>query len=60
MLVLTRRIGQKIVINGNTFITILKVGKDGKVDLGIDAPSEVEVHREEVYNAIQKSKGELK
>lgn len=54
MLVLTRKIGEKIVI-GNGEITIKIVScKNGAVQLGIDAPDDVSVHREEVYNRIRR------
>lgn len=51
MLILTRRIGEKLVINGNVFITILE-SKGSQVRIGIEAPREVQVHREEVYQRI--------
>lgn len=56
MLVLSRKRNQSIVINGNIVITVVNV-KGGKVHLGVDAPREVTVHREEVFDAI--SSGDL-
>jgi len=50
MLVLSRNKEQKIIIGDNIVITVVGVRGD-KVRLGIEAPREVEVHREEVYLA---------
>ena len=47
MLVLSRKIGERIVIDGGIAVTVCEV-KDGKVRLGIDAPRDVRVDREEV------------
>jgi len=52
MLILTRRIGETIVIGDNTNITVLGV-KGNQVRLGVNAPKEVSVHREEIYQRIQ-------
>jgi carbon storage regulator len=51
MLVLTRRVGEEIVIAGDVRVTVVAVQGD-KVRLGIVAPKEVPVHRQEVYDAI--------
>ncbi len=48
MLVLTRNVGEKIVIDNNIRITIISV-KGGKVRLGIEAPDDIRVDREEVH-----------
>jgi carbon storage regulator CsrA len=48
MLVLTRGIGEKIVIDGNIQITVVAI-KGGKVRIGIEAPDHVRVDREEVH-----------
>jgi len=53
MLVLSRHRDESIVIDDNTTVTILEVRGD-KVRLGIDAPPEIPVHRQEVYDAIKK------
>lgn len=52
MLVLSRNKGEKIVINNDIVLTILEVSGD-HVRIGIDAPSEVTVYREEIYKALQ-------
>lgn len=51
MLVLTRKIGETVVIDGDIRITVAAV-QGGKVRLAFDAPSEVSIHREEVYRQI--------
>lgn len=51
MLVLSRKKGEAIVINNDVVITVVEIRGD-KVRLGIVAPKEVSVHREEVYEAI--------
>jgi carbon storage regulator len=48
MLVLTRRIGEEIVINDNIRVTVVSI-EGGKVRLGIAAPPEVRVDRQEVH-----------
>lgn len=53
MLVLSRKKDQRIIIRDDIVITVVEINND-KVRLGIDAPREVTVHREEVYEAIQR------
>jgi len=53
MLVLSRQRDESIIIGDNVVITIVDVRGD-KVKLGIEAPREVPVHRQEVYDAIQR------
>jgi carbon storage regulator len=53
MLVLSRQRDESIIIGDNITITIVDIRGD-KVRLGIDAPKEVPVHRQEVYEAIQR------
>ncbi len=53
MLVLTRRANQSIVIGNDVVVTVLEVRGD-QVRLGIKAPREVSVHREEVFAEIQR------
>lgn len=55
MLILTRRMGESLRINDDISITVLGI-KGNQVRLGIDAPREVEVHREEIYLRIQAEK----
>ena len=57
MLVLTRRANQSIVIGKDIVITILDVHRD-QVRIGISAPREVDVHRQEVFEALQKANRE--
>jgi carbon storage regulator len=52
MLVMTRRSGEKIMIGSNITLTILGV-KGNQVRIGVDAPREVAVHREEIYQRIR-------
>ncbi len=55
MLVLSRFKGERLIINDDITITILAV--NGKqVRIGIDAPDEIDVHREEIWLKIQKEK----
>ena len=53
MLVLSRKKDEKIIIGDNITLMVIEIRGD-KVRLGIDAPKEVAVHREEVYDAIRK------
>ena len=55
MLILTRRVGETLMIGDNVTVTVLGL-KGNQVRLGIDAPKNVEVHREEVYDRVQKEK----
>lgn len=55
MLILTRRVQEALIINDNVTITVLSV-KGNQVRLGIDAPRDVEVHREEIYHRVKASK----
>jgi carbon storage regulator len=54
LLVLTRKASQSIVIGNNIVITILDVHRD-QVRIGIEAPRDVDVHRQEVFEALQEA-----
>lgn len=55
MLILSRKLNESIVIDGKIVIRILRIDKD-TVKLGIQAPTELSVHRQEIYDAIQQKK----
>jgi len=55
MLILTRRVGETVMIGDNVTITVLGV-KGNQVRVGINAPKETAVHREEIYDRIKREK----
>ena len=59
MLILTRRVGEKLMIGDDISVTILGV-KGNQVRIGVHAPSDVAIHREEIYDRIQDEERELK
>jgi carbon storage regulator len=52
MLILTRRVGETLMVGDEVTVTVLGV-KGNQVRLGVNAPKHVAVHREEIYNRIQ-------
>lgn len=55
MLVLTRKVGEKLMIGDNIVIELVTIRGD-KCRIGITAPVETSIHRKEVYDAIQKER----
>ncbi len=56
MLILTRRVGEAVMIGDDIKISVLGV-KGNQIRLGVSAPREVAVHREEIYQRIQRENG---
>lgn len=59
MLILTRRVGEKLIIGDEISVTILGV-KGNQVRIGVHAPDDVPIHREEIYQRIQVEQEEQK
>ncbi len=55
MLILTRRIGEKLIIDNDIVLTVLAV-KGSQVRIGVEAPENVGIYREEIYRRIQSEK----
>jgi carbon storage regulator len=53
MLILTRRVGETLMVGDNVTVTVLGV-KGNQVRIGVNAPKDVAVHREEIYDRIRK------
>jgi carbon storage regulator len=54
MLIITRKVGEKVIVDENIEIVVVSID-GGKVRLGFNAPSSVRIHRQEVYERIQKA-----
>ena len=59
MLILTRKVNQKLIINDNIEVVILESYKN-TVKIGVNAPNNVQIYREEIYNEIKKSNKQAK
>jgi len=55
MLILTRKVGEKLIIGDDIVVTILGVN-GGQIRIGVDAPKDIEVHREEIWKRIKEER----
>jgi carbon storage regulator len=57
LLILTRKIGESLMIGSEVTVTVMAV-KGNQVRLGVNAPKDVAVHREEIYDRVQAEKAQ--
>jgi carbon storage regulator len=57
MLILTRRVGETLMIGNDVTVTVVAVNGN-QVRIGVNAPKDVQVHREEIYERVQKEKAQ--
>lgn len=57
MLILSRKIGESLIISDDTKVTVLSA-RGNQIRIGVTAPREVSVHREEIYNRIRRERGQ--
>jgi len=57
MLILTRRVGETLMVGDEVTVTVLGV-KGNQVRIGVNAPKDVSVHREEIYQRIQRERSD--
>lgn len=57
MLILSRRLGESVIVNNDIVITVVKVQGD-KVRIGIEAPKEIPVHRKEIQDRVNNEKAQ--